>query len=121
MKQNNSIFYLVAILAIIIALIAGIYSYKYNPVNINEEKVNTSYNYVEFNSNNEKPSNRVIINDKFVSDVDKNSNIVVLGNDGTISNVKNGRVLVSNSVITSNDEEYSVYKINNPEKSVSSN
>ena len=121
-NKNNSIIGLVIVLAIIVGLISGLLSYKYNPVSINNnnDKENISNNQILiFNSKQNKSSNRVLVNDKFVAKLDRDSNIVVMGEDGSLYSVKNGAILVSGVVINVKDDSYSVYKINSPEKSVS--
>ena len=133
-KNNNSIFNLVIILAILLGLIAGIYSYNYNlesnannAINnnnnnqINNRSINSQNEILIFNSKVSKNTKRTIVDNKFVAKLDKNSNIVVMGEDGSIYSVKKGAVLVSGVVIDAKDDSYSVYNIKSPEKSVSTN
>lgn len=65
-------------------------------------------------------TNKVIISDKFVGTVDKDGSIVAISENGQAYNVANGVVLADDMVISANDESYSVYRVNDPEKSVSS-
>lgn len=65
-------------------------------------------------------SNKVIINDKYVGKIDKDGSIVAVSKSGQAYNVANGVVLADDMVISANDESYSVYRVNDPEKSVTS-
>ena len=133
MRNNNLISKLTIILFITVILIGGILYLKYNQNynqdnsfvnNVGNEQENIKGNnmgYIEVSSEVEKPTHRTIVSDKFVSKLDPNSNIVVLGEDGRIISVDKGVVLVSGVVINSQEDSYSVYRIDNPEKSVSTN
>ncbi len=123
MAKSNSITKLILILVIVSILIGVLLSYKYNPINKNMDSEITQTgdctSYIEIMNEVEKPTSRTIVSDKYVSKLDKDSNIVVLGEDGRIISVKKGAVLVSGVVIEADDESYSVYNIDEPEKSVS--
>lgn len=82
------------------------------------EEVQDTWAYVEVIGEREIPNRNVVISDKYVVGVDPNSNAIVLSSDGEAYNVKGGTVLASDVVIKSDEGEFYVYRVNDPEKSI---
>ncbi len=123
MSYNNNIVGLIVALALVFGLIGAFVSYNLEQANIkNFNKVDTGKDsIISVSSTSTKNSNEVIVNDRFVGKLDKNSKVVAVGKDGSMYVVKNGAVLVSDMIVKTNGEDTSVYRIDEPAKSVSTN
>ena len=126
MSENTKIVSLVVLLFIVIIAIVGVMTYQNEASNAyateeSYEKLPTGNKLLIVSSEVEKPTtNKVILHERFVGEFDKDGTIVVMSSDGQAVNVRSGNVLVNDMVVTSNDEEYSVFRINNMRESVSS-
>jgi len=135
MSGKKNINTLLVWLLLVVILIIGVLFLKYPSLinsnlfsqNVNLENSFKSGNYEnsEFSSSSssnvvKSSSKRTIVTDRFVRKLDKNGNIVVMGSDGSMYNVKKGSVLVSGMVISVDEDSYDVYNIDSPVKSVSS-
>lgn len=117
---------LLVLLAIIMAALAGLYVTKLERdilADSNTAMMNMTIDksqYIEVTGEKEVSSNTQIITDRFVNTLEDGANYVVVAEDGSKYIVESGTVLVDDMVISS-DDEFSVYRINDPEKSVSTN
>ena len=129
MAQNNDIKVMLIILVIVTLGIGyllaqeGYIATEDMKTSIQEKTYASSSKLVELSAGQEvAKSNKVIISDKFVGEFSANGQVVVLDSSGAAFVVHDGVVLASNEVvIDARNEEYSVMRINEPAKSVSSN
>ena len=124
MVDEKKIYSLVALLAVILALMGVIlvFNEQNAEMNLISDKKLETYDYVEITSNVSKASKRTnIVTSDYVRDLDSDANLVIMTEDGSAYVVRKGNVMVDDRVVTINDEEKSVYYINEPVKSVSSN
>lgn len=77
--------------------------------------------YIEVEGEKEISSKRTIVNDRFVGKLDKDGTIIAISSNGEAYNVRSGVVLASDMVVSSDSEIYSIYRIKEPVKSVSTN
>lgn len=77
--------------------------------------------YVEVMGKKEVKSNRVVVTDRYVNDLDGDDNVIVISGSGKAYDVTSGTVLVDDVVVSVDENEYDVYRIDDPEKSVSTN
>lgn len=122
MVDNKKISSLTVLLVVVIAIMALLYVYPdYAKVEKEEGfKATSDVVLVEFLKEVAVPNTRQVVNDRYVADLDVDGELIVIGADGTYS-VRKGVVLVNDRVVSVNEEEVSVYDIENPEKSISSN
>ena len=66
-------------------------------------------------------TNKVLVHNKHVGVIDKDGSVVAISANGQAHNVVNGVVLADGMVISASSDHYSVYRVNDPEKSSSSN
>ena len=129
MAQKNDIKVMLIILVIVTLGIGyllaqeGYIATEDMKTSIQEKTYASSSKLVELSAGQEvAKSNKVIISDKFVGEFSANGQVVVLDSSGAAFVVHDGVVLASNEVvIDARNEEYSVMRINEPAKSVSSN
>ena len=129
MAQNNDIKVMLIILVIVTLGIGyllaqeGYIATEDMKTSTQEKTYASSSKLVELSAGQEvAKSNKVIISDKFVGEFSANGQVVVLDSSGAAFVVHDGVVLASNEVvIDARNEEYSVMRINEPAKSVSSN
>ncbi len=121
---------LLFLLVVVVAAMAGLYYYggancellgNVDNEDLSGEKSSSSYSYVEVVGEKEVAQNRAIVSDRFVGDFDNDGKVVAISSNGQAYIVQEGVVLVDDMVVSSSNEEYSVYRIENPEFSVSSN
>ena len=129
MAQKNDIKVMLIILVIVTLGIGyllaqeGYIATEDMKTSIQEKTYASSSKLVELSAGQEvAKSNKVIISDKFVGEFSADGQVVVLDSSGAAFVVHDGVVLASNEVvIDARNEEYSVMRINEPAKSVSSN
>ena len=129
MAQNNDIKVMLIILVIVTLGIGyllaqeGYIATEDMKTSTQEKTYTSSSKLVELSAGQEvAKSNKVIISDKFVGEFSADGQVVVLDSSGAAFVVHDGVVLASNEVvIDARNEEYSVMRINEPAKSVSSN
>ena len=124
MSENTNIVILSAILVILLVAIGWIGSYQnsfaQDAVIDNKPSGQIKNLIVTTGLNQEQSTKKVIVHERFVGEVDEDGVIVAM-NNGQASNVRNGVVLIDGMLITANEEGYSVLRVNDYEKSVSSN
>ncbi len=122
MSSNGKIVGLIVVLAIIFAFIGALVSYDLQQYNLKQTQkvIGKSDTLVELESSSESKNTNVLVNDRFTGKLEADSNVVAIGEDGSMYIVKKGTVLVSDMVVQNSEETILVYRINDPEKSVSS-
>lgn len=133
-KNTTTLFVLLLIFLVIIsglALIGVNLNSSISIVSTNNNNNNNQNNQIVkpketqqiivLNKETAENSNRILVDNKYVGKLEKNGNIVVMDNDGTMYSVRKGAVLVPGIVVNAQDDSYSVYRINSPEKSISTN
>ena len=122
-SETGKIVGLVFVLVLLLGAVGWIYSYQ-NTKDMKEMSPSTGNSDVQLITvMGEKviPSKKVVVSDKFVGNIDNDGVIVAISSDGQAYNVREGVVLADGMVVSASDEGYSVYRIDEPAKSVSSN
>lgn len=126
MSKTKTITIQVVILILLGFAIGFLLSQEGHIKSVSSENLNTvsvsSNELVELSSGTkEVKSNKVIISDKFVSEFSANGQVVVLDSTGSAYIVREGVVLAGNEVVIDNrDGDYSVIRLNEASKSISS-
>lgn len=123
MSNNRKIASLIALLAIVFVFIGAIVSYdleQYNSKNLKSTQ-NSEDTLVAIRVTGEAENKNVLVTDRFTGKLEKDSQVISIGSDGSMYVVKGGTVLVSDMVIGKNEETTSVYRIDDTRKSVSTN
>ncbi|MCA9495517.1 MAG: hypothetical protein KC589_01125 [Nanoarchaeota archaeon] len=126
---NDNIMGRAILLLIVLIGIGYLYSYSDSDIlNTNEEteieesqKEKEKVSYIELKKTKEVSNKNVVVSDKYVGKLNVGEAVVVKDKDGSAYIVTKGTVLVEGMLITANEKESSVYKIDEPIKSVSSN
>ena len=123
MSNNRKIASLIALLAIVFVFIGAIVSYDLEQYNLRTLKGTQSSEetLVAIRVTEEAENKNVLVTDRFTGKLEKDSQVISIGSDGSMYVVKGGTVLASDMVIGTNEESTSVYRINDVEKSVSTN
>ncbi len=123
MSNNRKIASLIALLAIVFVFIGAIVSYDLEQYNLKALKgtENSEDTLVAIRVTEEVANKNVLVTDRFTGKLEKDSEVISIGSDGSMYVVKGGTVLASDMVIGTNEETTSVYRINDVEKSVSTN
>lgn len=121
MSETKNLATLIIILAVIFGLIGALVSYDLQQYNskIGKSVKGGDESLIEVKSDDISTNTRVMVTDRFVGKLDKNSKVVAIGDDGSMYVVRGGTVLASDMVVGTNEDTTSVYRINDPEKSVS--
>ena len=119
MGKTKKITILLILLIFVSAAIGALYSSQTSTTE-NKSNINTQTQYIEIYHDVEVASTQNIISDQYVKDIENTNNLIIIGKEG-IYQIQGGAVLVEDKVITLNNQEASVYNIENPEFSVSSN
>ena len=130
MDRNNSVLSLIAVLLILLFSMVLVYSYGNGLISNSENRVVVDindtkegevpvYRVISTGKEIEVENKNVIVNDRFVGKLEKDARVVSISSDGQAYNVRDGVVLVSDMVVSSDEESYKVYRIEDPEKSVS--
>lgn len=126
-NDNSKIVFLLLSLVVIFAMLGWIVAYNVNssvPVAIKttENNANSQPTLITVMGEKAVPSkNKVIVTDKFVGDLEKDSVVVAVSSNGDAYTVRSGVLLTDGMVISSSSEAYSIYRIDSPAKSVSTN
>ena len=125
MSQTSKIAFLLVVLVIVFIGIGWILAYNVQTTPVDKEEKfphisNSGYVEVE-GGEVAVPSKRIIVSDRFVGKLDKDATIVTISSDGNAYNVRNGAVLVDETVIKADSDSYSVRRLNKERFSVSSN
>jgi hypothetical protein len=122
MVNNKKIANLTVLLVVIIGIMAVLFVYQGDYAVIKQKVAKNVSNdvLVILSEQVAVPSNRQIVSDRYVADLDVDGELIVIGDDGAYS-VQKGVVLINDRVVSIDEEEVSVYDIENPEMSVSSN
>ncbi len=132
MSRNNKIKNLIVMLIIVCIGIVALLMYSSDLSNSNEflltdndTKVNefvfkTKSHTVYLYEERSEKSNREVVTKEYVRTLSDDSEIVVINEDGSAYIVKGGGVLVDGVLIEVNENERSVYFVEDPEFSVSS-
>ena len=124
MSENTNIIILSATLVLLLVAIGWIASAQYIPSQetVISQRESGQYKNIIVTTGlvQEKSNKRIIANERFVGELDKDGVIIAM-NKGQAVNVRNGVVLVNDMVVSADKEGYSVYRVNDPEKSVYSN
>ncbi len=123
MSNNRKIASLIALLAIVFVFIGAIVSYDLEQYNLRTLKGTQSSEetLVAIRVTEEAENKNILVTDRFTGKLEKDSQVISIGSDGSMYVVKGGTVLASDMVIGTNEESTSVYRINDVEKSVSTN
>lgn len=123
MSSNKKIVGLIALLAVIFMFIGALVSYDLQEYNSRQLRsvANGDDTLAVVTTTTEAKNGNVLVSDRFTGKLEKDAKVVAVGEDGSMYVVKSGTVLVSDMVVGTNDESISVYRINDPEKSVSTN
>lgn len=117
MSENNKILTLILLLLVVLVMILGVYSYNQNnsssSIRNNFDTINSTNSYIQINTIVEKPTNKVLINDKFTGKLNKDGNLLVASEDGSIYNIKKGVVLVDGNIVEVSKEESSFIVLKN--------
>lgn len=117
---------LLVLLAVIIAAISGLYVYKLDRdvsrgSNISSGSVSAPV-YIEITEENTISSkNTQFLTDKSVNTLEEGKSYIVVGKNGSKHVIESGTILTDDMIITSGEGEYSIYRISDPEKSISTN
>ena len=130
-KNTGTLFVLLLIFLVIISGLAligvnlnsnvSVVSTNNNNENNQIVKPQETQQIIVLDQETNKNSNRILIDKKYVGKLEKNGNIVVMDENGAMYSIKKGAVLVPGIVVNAQDDSYSVYRINSPEKSISTN
>lgn len=126
LNQTHKIIVLLLSLAVIFVLLGWIISFNLtlsdeNSV-IDSTRAKTHSTTIVFEAEREvESSKKILVTDRFVGKLDKDADIIAISSSGDAYSVKSGVLLTSGMVISSNEEAYSIYRIDEPAKSVSSN
>ncbi len=124
LNQTHKIIVLLLSLAVIFILLGWIISFN---LSVQEEpsyddaRLKSHSTTIVFEAEKEVPSTKkVIVTDRYVGKLDKNADVIAISSDGDAYSVRSGVLLTDGMVISSNEEAYSIYRIDEPVKSVSS-
>lgn len=117
MSESNKILTLVLLLLVVLAMILGVYSYNQDnsliSIKDNFDTINSTNSYIQINTVVEKPTNTVLINDRFTGKLNKNGNLLVASEDGSIYQIREGVVLVDGNIVEVSKEESSYIVLKN--------
>lgn len=121
MSKNNQIWNLTLLLILIICAILYLGVSNLN-INLNNQPTNkqsnVTNNYLEITSTTTKPTNRVIVSDRFTGTLQKDANVVVVGEDGSIHKIEEGVVLIDGVLVEAQDNSYQILRVNSPQNFV---
>lgn len=123
-NNNHKIVFLLLSLVVIFAILGWVVSFKLNEGTMEQadNKLSGQLTLIKVMENKPVPSkNKVIVTDRFVGELEKDSVVVAVSSNGEAYTVRSGTLLTDGMVIKSSPEEYSVYRIDSPTKSVSTN
>lgn len=123
MSNNRKIVGLITLLAVIFGLIGALVSYDLQDYNSRQARsvANGDNTLAVVKTTSDAKSNNVIVSDRFTGKLEKDANVVAVGDDGSMYVVRGGTILASNMIVGNNDDTVSVYRIDEPAKSVSTN
>ena len=124
MSRDRSILSLVVLLIVVIALFGIIYSFSSVEEDNDAQAKTTSGSsqvLIEIMGERAVPDVRPVVSDQYVNEYDHNGKVVVLSSDGSAYAVVSGRVIASDVLVDVDENEHVTYRINDPEKSSSSN
>lgn len=123
MSKTSKVALLTILLIIVLGSMYFLYTYDNNSTIKSEsshEFSSSNVGYVEISGEREKSNKKVLVNDKYVAKPEKDAEIIIFAKDGSIYEVKSGTVLVDDSVIEKNSEGFTIQRLDEPEKSISS-
>ena len=123
MSRDKSILSLVVLLIVVIALFGIVCSFSSVKDNDAQAKTTSGSSQVLIEIMGERavPDVRPVVSDQYVNEYDHNGKVVVLSSDGSAYAVVSGRVIASDVLVDVDENEHVTYRINDPEKSSSSN
>ena len=122
MGKGRDIVVLILLLAVVLVSFLVLLTYSQNVNNASEKsEFKSSASYTIVSGEREITSNRIIASDRYVGDLNTDGQIIVIGSSGSAYIIENGVVLVDGMVISASEDSYSIYRINDARKSISSN
>lgn len=122
MGKAGKIFTLIVLLIIVLFCMNYVYE-KIESQKVSGELLENNKgektSYVQIIGTKAVSEKRVLANDRYVGDISADSNIVAISEDGSIYPVTKGTVLVDGMLIEATDDSYSIYRVDEPAKSIS--
>lgn len=124
MSETTKLTTLLVLLVLLFGAVGWVVSYQQILENREDvfEKKSSIVKQINVITEKEVSSNKKqIVTDRYVATLDKDGVIVAISSDGEAYNVRSGTVLADSMVISSNEEDYSVQRLDNERFSTSSN
>jgi hypothetical protein len=124
LRETHKIVVLLLSLAVIFVLLGWIISFNLtlqDTSEFDEVKVKPHSTTIIFEAEKEVESTKtVLVTDRFVGKLDKDANVIAISSNGDAYAVQSGVLLADDMVISSSEEAYSIQRLDEPSKSVSS-